>query len=360
MSSSKFFKLFATCVPVKGAKNHVICDLDRKDIYKIPEGLYEILTLLSKLDISEIKKYYDNEVDAQIDNYIKYLTENELGFICSNPQNFPDINLIWKSPSRITNAILEINRQSNYLNKEVINQFEELGCKFFEIRFYEKIELFEVIEILNLFEESIVRNIHLFLPYNKEFNSNNLRDLVLRHQRVGHIHLHSFFSDYEFDEDLEYIVSHTKSKITDNSHCGVISKNFFAVDLRMFSESQEHNSCLNRKLSINVDGIIKNCPSLPNQYGNVSDTPLIHAINNDFKKLWVINKSTINVCQDCEFRFVCTDCRAFLEDPSDILSKPLKCGYNPYNGTWDDWSTNPNKMKTIVHYNLLSDEVKSN
>jgi hypothetical protein len=81
----------------------------------------------------------------------------------------------------------------------------------------------------------------------------------------------------------------------------------------------------------------------------------------------------INICKDCEFRHhrvlgtsICTDCRAYVENPDacpdllgDILSKPLKClsrelggGYNPYTCEWEDWSTNPLKEKAIKHYEM--------
>ena len=34
------------------------------------------------------------------------------------------------------------------------------------------------------------------------------------------------------------------------------------------------------------------------------------------------------------------------------LSKPLKCGYNPYTNEWADWSTNPLKQETIEYYGI--------
>ena len=46
---------------------------------------------------------------------------------------------------------------------------------------------------------------------------------------------------------------------------------------------------------------------------------------------------------------VAIDCRAYVEDPEDILSKPLKCGFNPYTG---EWSTNPLKQKAINFYGM--------
>ena len=88
-------------------------------------------------------------------------------------------------------------------------------------------------------------------------------------------------------------------------------------------------------------------------YGNIKDTTLEEVLNKKgFKKLWTIHKDKIKVCQDCEFRHICTDCRAYREDPEDIYSKPLKCGYSPYTNEWEEWSTNPLKQKAIKHYDF--------
>ena len=89
---------------------------------------------------------------------------------------------------------------------------------------------------------------------------------------------------------------------------------------------------------------------MPESYGNIKDTTLEEALNKPgFKKYWTVTKDDIEICKDCEFRHVCTDCRAYTErtkfkDGID-LSKPLKCGYNPYTGRWANWSTNPLKNK---------------
>jgi len=70
------------------------------------------------------------------------------------------------------------------------------------------------------------------------------------------------------------------------------------------------------------------------------------------KKYWNITKDQIDICKDCEFRHICTDCRAYIEDPKNIYSKPLKCGYNPYTNDWSDWSANPLKQRTIEYYGM--------
>jgi SPASM domain peptide maturase of grasp-with-spasm system len=90
-------------------------------------------------------------------------------------------------------------------------------------------------------------------------------------------------------------------------------------------------------------------------YGNIKDTTLEEVLNHpDFKKYWNIKKDQISICKDCEFRHICTDCRAYVENPV-IYSKPLKCGYNPYTCEWEEWSTNTlnsdtNREKAMAFY----------
>lgn len=92
-------------------------------------------------------------------------------------------------------------------------------------------------------------------------------------------------------------------------------------------------------------------------FGNIKDTTLKEALSHpDFKKYWNITKDQIEVCKDCEFRHICTDCRAYTErthfDKDIDLSKPLKCGYNPYTNEWAEWSTNPLKQQAIEYYGM--------
>ena len=88
-------------------------------------------------------------------------------------------------------------------------------------------------------------------------------------------------------------------------------------------------------------------------YGNIKNTSLLKVINHeDFKKYWGITKDQIIGCRDCEFRYICTDCRAYTENPENIYSKPLKCGYNPKTCEWEEWSINPLKQKAINHYGM--------
>jgi len=159
------FKLFASCVPVKGAKRYVICDLARSEIFFIHERVYEILTLHKSRSIDEIKAYYEFEVNDQIDNYIEYLIKNELGFLTDEPDSFPESDLSWDHPSLITNAIIEWSNCSSYDIKGAINQLELLGCKFLEIRYYDEVDKEKVVEMVGMFNETKFRSINPVLKY---------------------------------------------------------------------------------------------------------------------------------------------------------------------------------------------------
>jgi SPASM domain peptide maturase of grasp-with-spasm system len=160
-------------------------------------------------------------------------------------------------------------------------------------------------------------------------NSTNLNGRLLK------IILHSAPKDEVVIISSSIQVIYTVQKNSSSDHCGFISPAYFVVDMDTFTEGVNHNSCLNRKISIDINGNIKNCPSLNTNFGEIMNTKLIDVIKNqEFNKLWAITKDQINVCKDCEFRYICTDCRAFIEDKNNINSKPLKCNYDPYTATW--------------------------
>ena len=105
----------------------------------------------------------------------------------------------------------------------------------------------------------------------------------------------------------------------------------FLLIQNSFLETLHFNNCLNQKISIDRLGKIKNCPSMTKDFGDVSLRPSFEDIvtSEDFRYLWKIKKDDIEICKDCELRYACLDCRAYLTDPQNLLSKPVKCKYTP-------------------------------
>ncbi len=202
----------------------------------------------------------------------------------------------------------------------------------------------------------------ILFNWDKESDLENYEYFLNTNNHISQIIIFDF-DDYQRSMGNRLIL--TKQRLKSKLNCGKISKCIFQTNLRNIVTSKSHNSCLNRKISIDVNGDIKNCPSMPESYGNIKDTTLEEALNKPgFKKYWNITKDDIEVCRDCEFRYICTDCRAYTERTTFNkkgldLSKPLKCGYNPYTNKWAEWSKNPLKQKAISYYGM-EELVKTN
>jgi SPASM domain peptide maturase of grasp-with-spasm system len=304
--------------------------------------------------IEEIKKCYNNEYYEIIDEYIHFLEEKECIFFTNTPERFPPLNLEWDYPHRVSNAIIDCDKESDFDIIDILSQLDNLNCKSIQIRFFCKKDKEEIYYLLDYLKksQSIIQSVEIYLKESQWTTKGEIEKLLSKYPRIIKLCIYSAKEKEIISLGNKHIIF-TDEKISNETHCGVISMNYFSINMKTFSESKNFNSCLNRKISVDKRGNIKNCPSMTKNYGNVKSTTLDETINNsDFKKVWNITKDQIDVCKNCEFRYVCTDCRAYIENPNDKYSKPLKCGYNPNTCEWDDWSKNPLKHKAIENYGL--------
>ncbi len=335
-----FFKLFACCILVKGIRRSVLIDCQRQIIRTIPNSLFLLLDQCNDFSINYLKKGYEEGEKKIFDEYFNWLIQNEYGFWCTKNEKdcFPKINMKYDDPNRITNMIIDIDRNSLYNVKKVINQIKLMGIPHLQIRSYKKMKWEKFRQIINLFEDSRTTTIDIITPYFGEIIS--IKDLYIKNRRLLRLNSLLYYNHIEnktmiSDDGISRIIF-SKKDIQDKASCGLISNSFFSINIETVTESQHHNTCLNRKISIDANGEIKNCPSMQKSYGNIKDTTLEEALNKQgFKDLWNIKKDDIKICQDCEFRHICTDCRVFIDNPSDIYSHPAKCKYNPYLAKWE-------------------------
>jgi len=355
--SDNFIKLYSNCIIVNGKKRSLLCDLQKEKSYYVPNELHEISTWFDQVSIEEIKKKCNSERINVIEGYIEFLITNEFAFYCSNNELefFPKLSMEWDFPAQISNAVLDIDKQSKFDFHNVFLQLEAMGCRDVQLRINDVFSLSEIAKILSSAENRTIKSIELFLNYDPNIEDEIYVQLSYKFPRITGFYLHSSDKDEILIETSvpPLVIAKISQKINYRKHCGVFDERFFAVTTELFTESQHHNTCLNRKISIDVTGEIKNCPSMEESFGNIRVTTLEEALaTKGFTKYWNIKKDQISVCKDCEFRHICTDCRGFLEDPEDIYSKPLKCGYDPYTGKWSDWSKNPLKQMAIEYYQL--------
>ncbi|WP_459210163.1 grasp-with-spasm system SPASM domain peptide maturase [Aquimarina rhabdastrellae] len=345
----KHFILFSNCILTKGANRSTITDLQKQQIHFLPNELHDTLVQLRTTPLNTLISEFDKNSQQILMDYINYFIDEGIGFYCKSPSVFPLLNLDFQSPEIINNAIIDLDKNSDYDIKNVIDQLIDLRCVFLEIRSYSYLNVDIIKDIIHHSSKGYFRNIDFILNYPK--NENDiviLKKIILENPLIGKIKFHSA----PFNSNDDFFNFSTKT-IINNNYCGVINQKYFCIDTKVFSESQKHNTCLNKKISVDVNGYIKNCPSMKDSYGNIRQSSMYDILTNStIKKNWRINKNKIDVCKDCEFRNICTDCRAFIENPTDIFSKPLKCGYNPYTNQWEEWSKNPIKQNAIKYYKL--------
>ena len=357
--ANKPFKIFSNCIPVKGHTRSTICDLQRKEVKLIPNDLYTILTMFNGKTVEEIKGYYKNEFDEIIDEYFEFLEENELIFFTDAPEQFPEMPAMWYEPFEITHAILDFSETVTYSPEKAIAQLHDLHCRHLEIRLFGNFSWSfpkKIIQSINTSYTNII-TVDFLMKYQPHI-SNDMAEVFL--EQNPRIHSLCFYSAPSLPDKFAAgensgRVRYNQADLKGAGHCGEIAPGYFSVNIKAFTESLHFNSCLNGKISVDCSGEIKNCPAMKPSYGNVETTTLKDALGNQhFKQNWNIKKDQIAICSDCEFRHVCSDCRAFLKDPGNAYSKPLKCGYDPYTGEWSDWKTDRANAYAIDHYNLKS------
>ena len=368
---NSYMHLHADCIPVKGANRSAIYDLTRSELIFFPTEYYEVLEyltsdkigcLLGKLECGEEKRY--------VIEFIEFLEQNEIIIFLKDSTMFPVIKECWDIPAVIQNAIIDVDTIKHDFNK-IFDQLDKLGCLFIQIRsFSNLLKLEDAHHILSSSHHKSIQSIELILKYDPNILDEAYIKLIENQPNISNLTIHSspqeriLIVDYGCDEESgRYIKKeiHFVSQLIDSQiHCGAISiKNLNAPSVDNFFENKLFNGCLNRKVSIDAYGEIKNCPSMPLSYGNIQDTHLDVAIEKaGFKDKWKIVKDQINICKDCEFRYICSDCRAYVENPGNMYSKPLKCGYNPYTSVWEEWSQNPIKKNGIEYYGMKELVVK--
>ena len=328
------FLLYASCIPISGYKQTAIYDINQEIVNILPNGLFNFIAKSKDTDVKTLKKKFQNKYDIEIDDLFNYLISKNIGFYTYTPQCFPKMSLLWETPHLVTNMVLDISENS-VIEYNICNQIEESGCEALQIRFLYNIEISNIKKIIHHFHNSRLRSIEIILLYNPAYGLKKYREVLHFDARIVSVCVCSS----PFEKSTTYKRAQKTLIFSSNdifgNNCGKISSYYFKINTSLFTESHHYNTCLNRKLCIDADGNIKNCPAMQQNFGNIKDTTLQEAIEkNGFKDFWLIHKDKIDVCKDCEFRHMCTDCRCFIKDPENIYSQPAKCIYNPYICKW--------------------------
>lgn len=352
---NKIFNLFANCKLVKGATRAIIFDLQRGKMYPIPLSLYSILKMQGKSTWNKMIETLKIEDKETIEEYFQFLVDEDLIFFNDNPDLFPNISDEWDEPYELTNCILDFNSIDEQKIDMITKAIGTVRIKALQIRIYKSTSNEKLNFLLNRIMPRGLESIELIMRFSNDINEKELIDICSNNPYIFTITVFDSPSQKYLNNGFNHFgqIFFVTEKINSEKCCGKISPNFFTVNLKTFMEAQKYNSCLNRKISVDTDGNIKNCPSMKESFGHIGHSTFEEILSDTmFSKYWNIHKDLIKTCEQCEFRYVCTDCRAYIDDPDELLSKPLKCGYDPHSGRWSNWVLDTDKIKVMAHYSL--------
>ena len=327
MTANLNFVLYACCIPTKGAKRSIVCDLQRNSFIYIPNGLFELF----ENNVSLLVTKLDNSIREILD----YLVENEYGFYTNEIDKFPLLNKGYESdiPNEISSLIIDFNSKSDLDLEIIAKNINDIRLYAIEIRCFDSLSNRNIIDLIQKMDLPLIRTLHLFLKHTAKLTDDFLAEIITSSDSIKQIIIHSAPFDKVKPKYFGTSIIYSTEAIKDETHCGNIAPNYFESNLPQF-KNRKVNNCLHGKISIDSKGFIKNCPSMSNNFGHISRVTLLEALSNiEYKKYWYIAKSEISVCKDCEFRYICLDCRVYRTDDS-ILSKPKKCSYDPYTNSW--------------------------
>ncbi|MGN6299162.1 MAG: grasp-with-spasm system SPASM domain peptide maturase [Ginsengibacter sp.] len=332
-NKTKYVYIFEDCQLVKGFSRTSICDLSRKRIFFINNSYYQLTAYFKKNTIGEIGEMLDDKNSRlQFYKFLSFLLDEQIGILVDDITAFPHIPVYWDSPSEITNAIIDIRIKWDFLEK-ALTELSQLRCQFLQLRFYKEVNPGTIEQIVSLVKGKCFKDVEMLLKYSGVKNLHESLSQLTESQKNIRFLIHSTPRGSGCLSNAR--IRYSEQCITSCGSCGNINPWSLSIpSVQGFMENKLFNSCLNRKISIDENGRISNCPSMKKKYGNIAEHSLAQvARKKSFKKLWNLNKDIIDTCKDCEFRYICSDCRAYTEDGT-LYGKPAKCSYDPYTASW--------------------------
>ncbi|MDR2836511.1 MAG: grasp-with-spasm system SPASM domain peptide maturase [Bacteroidales bacterium] len=329
--NNMYFKLYSDNVIIKGAKNYLIYDLTLSRIKEIPELLFFVIKECEIMTYEQVK-IKNKDIKKGIDTYINHLINDNWGTFVSDVAAFPEINFEYLRPSKISHAIIELNFNETHkkTHQKAIFELMNFNCNHiqFIISDKKKSEYFDFINKI-IYKSNFTSVIIKSQFDGNEYDEQKIRCYLQNNKRIKKI----FFFDADVEKTIIISEPFTSKLILTKQPMNTCSvkQPVYILNRLFFYESLHKNNCLNGKICIDKNGNVKNCLYIDEIFGNIKKNSIKSIIDNTkFCNLWDLSKDKIEICKDCEFRYMCFDCRFLLSDKANTISKPLFCNYNPY------------------------------
>lgn len=305
--------LASNCLFVKGYKKNLLIDLQNNNWYQVD---------------FEKEKLFSDELKEDVAAYL-----SAHGILIDIPakflKNFPKISTHYETFQHVESVIMDFDSETRYDVIETLQKLDHLNPSFLQLRYFCDYSFDEMKKVISYLNQTTIEYVEILLPFQDKWTQHlEENNLTLKYSKFQKIVFHSVEEKHNIKE-LKNIF-YTTEKIEDHTSCGQVGYFNFSKNSNHVLKSINFNSCLYKKIGIDTKGNIKNCPSLSQIAGTVFDSKIeSHTFTTS-----TIKKDNIEVCKDCEFRNICTDCRAFTDSKSRPNARPSGCDYNPYIAKW--------------------------
>lgn len=330
---NKEFKLFTNCIPVKGINRGIIIDMQRDTYHIIPNSIIDLINEYSGKKIYSL--FQDFKEDKYIlKKYMRYFLDNELVILTNCSNQFPLINFEYERPNIIDTLTINMDMPLQTLIDVFVTNIDYLGVCC--LRFVsDNFQIKKLIQILFFLQYSKIMSIVVYVKHTPELEL----ELKKNKSKLNRIKI-IFFDCDKFGVDLVSGSSnffYEEKSLKEILSMKIENSNDFVFSIEAFSESLKFNSAYNKSLYIDYNGDIKRYIDDDLVFGKILESNIKDIITNtEIFNFWTISKDKIEVCKDCEFRYICPDGSIpFNGKQTDLLySTKTKCNYDPYKNLW--------------------------
>ena len=297
---NKFFTLYTYCRTIEGRDFSIILDLQRVRYTRIPAFLREILFEYLHLPVADIIDLYQDG-EGHILSALGFLEKDKFGFFTDNPEQYPPLNLTWKTPGILQNAIVEIESLAAYDYSDVFSQLEELNCYHFEIWLDGSARLGALENVLAQFNESRVKSFDLIIPYEAAYTREELTRFKKVCEKVNFILVYSSPEERVYTDSLVIFKTESLEELKAKS---ARPTEELCVNLAFYIEALYHNPFHNQKVAISKDGFIQNSMQTETAYGHIKEQRIRDVVMKEaFQESWHVSNDRVEDLKNSPLRY---------------------------------------------------------
>lgn len=315
--TAQYFSLYSFAVPVQGKDQAIICNLYNAGYIIIPQFLCDILLHYIDKSVVELEAMY-KDTSGEIKKHFDYLLSQNIGTYSNRLGAFPRMNLDWSEGAIIKYAAIRVDSIEKNDYKSLLASLINLGCRYIEVWCICIVDMDSLIERLRQTEDSIIRAIDLFVPYESNIDQSIYINSHTKCSKINNIYVYN--APYEMDLEKEKVFFKVENLVEDKYNAD-IDDDEYIIYSDFFVESMHRNPYYNNKICVDQDGYIKNCFQHKKNFGTISDINIEQvACSPEFQEMWFASNDKILEIRDSPFRYIWMNTHELTKIDNDLYS----------------------------------------